>query len=172
MRKYMNFTDYQTLRSYIDLPLIRYAETLLIYAEATYELTEKISDADLNLSINLLRQRGKIPALSNAFVQTNGLNMREEIRRERRVELGMEGYRYWDLIRWKTAEIELPKPILGNYFFATEFGTQVKPLLTADNYILAQEARFRSFKAERDYLWPFPTNELALNPALKQNPNW
>lgn len=172
MRKYMNFADYQTLRSYIDLPMIRYAEVLLVYAEATYELTGKIADADLNLSINLLRQRAKIAPLTNAFVEANGLNMRDEIRRERRVELAMEGYRYWDLIRWKTAEIELPKPIVGNYFFAAEFGTQVKPLLTVDNYILVQEARFRSFKPERDYLWPFPTNELALNPALKQNPNW
>lgn len=82
----------------------------------------------------------------------------------------MEGYRYWDLIRWKTAEINLPKPILGNYFFAAEFGSQVKPLLTADNYIVAQETRFRNLKPERDYLRPFPTNQLALNPALKQNP--
>ncbi|RCR67501.1 RagB/SusD family nutrient uptake outer membrane protein [Larkinella punicea] len=172
MRKYMDFTDYRNLRSYIDLPIIRYAEVLLIYAEATYELSEKISDTDLNLSINLLRQRGKIPALTNVFVQTNGLTMRDEIRRERRVELAMEGHRYWDLIRWKTAEMELPKPILGNYFFASEFGTQTKPLLTADNYILVQEARFRSFKPNRDYLWPLPTNELALNPGLKQNPNW
>lgn len=171
LRKYMNFADYQTSRSYIDLPLIRYAEVLLIYAEATYELTEKINDTDLNLSVNLLRQRGGIPALNNAFIEANGLNMREEIRRERRVELAMEGHRYWDLMRWKTAETELPKPVLGNYFFA-EFGTQAKPLLTTDNYILVQEARFRNFKPERDYLWPFPTNELALNPALRQNANW
>ncbi len=172
MRKYMNYQDYQLQRSYIDLPMIRYAEILLIYAEAKFELTETIADESLDISINLLRKRGGITPLSNAFTAAHGLDMREEIRRERRVELAMEGYRYWDLIRWKTAETELPKPVLGNYYFENEFGTQVKPLLTADNYILVQDARFRSFNPQRDYLWPFPTNELALNPGLQQNPNW
>ena len=97
--------------------------------------------------------------------------MRNEIRRERRVELALEGFRYWDLIRWKTAEIELPKNVLGSYFFA-EFGTSVIPLLTPDNYIIAQKASVRKFDPSRDYLWPFPVNELALNQNLKQNPNW
>ncbi len=172
-RCYANITDWTNQRSYIDMPITRYAEVLLIYAEATYELNGTISDADLNLSINLLRQRASVnmPKLTNAFVAANGLNMRNEIRRERRVELALEGFRYWDLIRWKTAEIELPKNVLGSYFFA-EFGTSVIPLLTPDNYIIAQKASVRKFDPSRDYLWPFPVNELALNQNLKQNPNW
>lgn len=172
-RCYANITDWTNQRSYIDMPITRYAEVLLIYAEATYELSGSISDADLNLSINMLRQRASVnmPKLTNAFVTANGLDMRNEIRRERRVELALEGFRYWDLIRWKTAEIELPKDVLGNYFFA-EFGTSVIPLLTPDNYIIAQKASVRKFNASRDYLWPFPVNEMALNPNLKQNPNW
>ena len=44
-----------------------------------------------------------MPKLTNAFVNSNGLNMRTEIRRERKVELAFEGHGYWDLIRWKTA---------------------------------------------------------------------
>jgi hypothetical protein len=145
----------------------------LIYAEATYELEGGISDADLNLSINLLRQRASVamPKLTNTFVATNGLDMRTEIRRERRVELALEGFRYWDLIRWKIAETELPKDVLGSYFFP-EFGTSVIPLLNAQNFIIAQKSTVRQFNASRDYLWPFPINELALNPNLKQNPNW
>lgn len=172
-RCYANINDWTLQRSYIDMPITRYAEVLLIYAEAAFELNGSISDADLNLSINLLRKRASVnmPNLTNAFVAANGLDMRTEIRRERRVELALEGFRYWDLIRWKTAEIELPKDVLGSYFFA-EFGTSVIPLLNSQNYIIAQKGSVRTFNPARDYLWPFPINELALNPNLKQNPGW
>jgi hypothetical protein len=170
-RKYWNIVDWNNQASFIDRNLIRYAEVLLIYAEAKFELDGSISDADLNLSINRLRKRGGVAELSNAFAAANGLMMRDEIRRERRVELAQEGFRYWDLIRWKTAEIELPKPILGNFFFK-EFGTTVKVNLTADNYIVTQAASFRKFDPARDYLWPLPINEIALNPSMKQNPGW
>lgn len=170
-RKYWNIVDWNNQASFIDRNLIRYAEVLLIYAEAQYELTESISDSDLNLTINELRKRGGVAPLSNAFAQSNGLSIRDEIRRERRVELAQEGFRYWDLIRWKTAEIELPKPILGNYFFK-EFGTTVKVNLTPDNYIITQAASFRKFDPAKDYLWPLPINEIALNPNMKQNPGW
>ena len=170
-RKYWNIVDWNNQASFIDRNLIRYAEVLLIYAEAKFELDGSISDADLNLTVNALRKRGGVTALTNAFATTNGLMMRDEIRRERRVELAQEGFRYWDLIRWKTAEIELPKPILGNFFFK-EFGTTVKVNTTADNYIITQAASFRKFDAARDYLWPLPINEIALNPSMKQNPGW
>jgi hypothetical protein len=67
-----------------DRILIRYAEVLLILAEAKFELNGSISDADLNLTVNALRTRvGFAPKLTNAFVTTNNLSMREEIRRER-----------------------------------------------------------------------------------------
>jgi hypothetical protein len=151
--------------------LIRYAEVLLIYAESKFELDDAITDADLNLTINRLRKRGGVAPLTNDFAKTNGLSVRDEIRRERRVELAQEGFRYWDLIRWKTAEIELPKPVLGNFFFK-EFGTTVKVNLTKDNFIITQDASFRKFNPARDYLWPLPINEIALNPSMKQNPGW
>ncbi|WP_289024143.1 RagB/SusD family nutrient uptake outer membrane protein [uncultured Salegentibacter sp.] len=172
-RRYANLNDWQVSRSYIDRTLIRYAEVLLNYAEATYELDESISDEDLNISVNILRDRESVsmPHLTNSLVDNNGLEMREEIRRERRVELALEGFRYWDLIRWKTAEIELPKTILGNYFF-DEFGTEVVPEVTSDNLIILQKAENRHFDPARDYLWPFPVNQIALNPSLEQNPGW
>jgi hypothetical protein len=170
-RKYWNISDWNNQASFIDRNLIRYAEVLLIYAEAQFELGETISDTDLNLTINELRKRGGVAPLSNAFTQTNGLSMRDEIRRERRVELAQEGFRYWDLIRWKTAEIELIKPVLGNFFFK-EFGTTVKVNLTPDNFIITQAASFRKFNPAKDYLWPLPINEIALNPNMKQNPGW
>jgi hypothetical protein len=145
---------------------------LLTYAEAKFELTNAISDADLDISINLLRTRAKIAKLNNALVTNNNLNMRDEIRRERRVELAQEGHRYWDIIRWKIAETELPKPVLGNFFFKTEFGTATTVNLTPDNFILVTPASFRKFDPAKDYLWPLPLNEISLNPNLKQNPGW
>lgn len=174
-RKYVIQEDMPKDRSYIDLTLIRYAEVLLNYAEARYELAGNISDADLDRTINLLRDRGEVAHLSNSLVTTYGLNMREEIRRERRVELCMEGHRYWDLLRWKTAETELPRPVLGAYFFKEEYLSQGygwSPAVDANNFIMPESAAGRTFLPERDYLWPLPLTELSMNPNLVQNPNW
>ncbi|GGM86729.1 hypothetical protein GCM10010967_18880 [Dyadobacter beijingensis] len=170
-RKFANVDDWNTQNSTIDRPLLRYAEVLLIFAEANYELNGAITDAELDMSINLLRERGQIAKLTNAFAKTNGLDMREEIRRERRVELAQEGFRYWDIIRWKIAETELVKPVLGNFYFKTEFAAATVNL-TPDNIILVQAASFRKFDPAKDYLWPLPINEIALNPDLDQNPGW
>jgi len=170
-RKFANIDDWNSQNSTIDRPLLRYAEVLLIFAEATYELNNAITDAELDMSVNLLRERGQIAKLSNAFVKANGLDMREEIRRERRVELAQEGFRYWDIIRWKTAETELVKPVLGNFYFKGEFAAATVNL-TPDNIILVQAASFRKFDPAKDYLWPLPINEIALNPELVQNPGW
>ncbi len=70
-----------------DWPIIRYTEVLLIYAEALFEKNGNISDSDLDISINKLRDRVGMPHLTNTFVTANGLNMKEEIRRERTIEL-------------------------------------------------------------------------------------
>ncbi|GAB3502842.1 RagB/SusD family nutrient uptake outer membrane protein [Emticicia fontis] len=171
-RKYSNIDDWTTQASLMDRDILRYGEVLETYAEAKFELENQISDADLDISVNLLRNRSKVAKLTNAFVAENGLDMREELRRERRVELAQESLRYWDLIRWKTAEIELPKPVLGNYFFKDEFGTTTTVNVTPENFILVQAASFRKFDPTRDYLWPLPINEISLNGNLKQNPKW
>ncbi len=160
----------------VDRILMRYAEILLIYAEAKYELNGSISDADLDLTINALRKRAGLNVkLTNAFVAANNLNMREEIRRERTVELALEGFRYDDLIRWKTAEKVLPQDLLGAKFIAADWpGTNPNTLkLNADNIIIAEPASNRKFQADRDYLYPVPLNEISLSGGnVTQNPNW
>ena len=172
--KYFDQAGGQSVNRYIDLMLIRYAEVLLNYAEAAFELEDAISDADLDMSINVLRDRVGVAHLSNSFAAENGLNIREEIRRERRSELGMEGFRYDDLLRWKTAETELPKEVLGVRLFAAEY-PGVDPAginLTADSIVIAEPASKRNFDPSKHYLWPLPLNQIALNPNLEQNPNW
>lgn len=158
-----------------DYPVIRLAEVYLTYAEAVYERNGSISDPDLDKSLNLVRNRVNtgMPKLSNALVNTNGLDMREEIRRERAIELQGENFRMDDLKRWHIAHIELNKPVLGVRWTGTEFATKYPavnpPLLNGD--VVADPASERKF-TERNYLIPFPTNQLQLNPNLVQNPNW
>ena len=158
----------------MDYPVIRYAEVLLNYAEAAYELDESITDADLDLSLNLVRRRvnPNMPKLSNAFVSTNGLNMREEIRRERTVELFLEGFRIDDLKRWKTAETEMPQDQTGvkitGTWFESNWAGQSRSL-NSEGCILMYSGRTW---AQKNYLYPLPQDQRQLNPNLSQNPGW
>lgn len=106
-------------KAYTDLPLIRYAEVLLMYAEAKAELGELTQD-DIDQSINLIRDRAGVPRatltdwMANVDpVQTNrypNVNSAQkgailEVRRERRIELACEGFRYGDLMRWGAGKL-------------------------------------------------------------------
>jgi hypothetical protein len=139
-----------------------------------FEKDGSISDADLDYSLNVVRQRSNpsMAKLSNALVSGNGLDMREEIRTERTVELYFEGFRIDDLKRWKTAEIEMPKDLLGVRMTGTWFGTnwtnQTRPL-NSDGSIILYDGRVWS---EKNYLYPIPSDELQLNPKLGQNQGW
>lgn len=176
-KKGFNAADWTTNNNAtVHKPLIRYAEVLLIYAEAKYEMDGAISDADLNLTVNALRTRAGLPVkLTNAFVTTNNLSMREEIRRERTVELCLEGFRYNDLLRWKIAETVLPKTLLGAKYNVTEWvGTTAASLnLNADKVLIVEDASKRTFDPKRDYLYPVPLQEISLSGNnVVQNPGW
>jgi len=109
---------------------IRLPEMLLTYAEATIELSGSITDDDLNNTINVIRQRAHIANLTNALVSANGLDMKEEIRRERALELIGEGWRVSDLCRWGIAEKELARPTCSWY---VEYEGVPTKLATEDN---------------------------------------
>lgn len=158
-----------------DYPFIRLAEVMLIYAEAVYERNGSISDADLNKSINKVRNRVGIPALTNAFITANGLNMQDEIRRERTVELSYEGFRYDDIRRWKIAEVVLPKAIKGVKWTGTQWSTDPRFAsndftVDTDGFIIVEDNRV--FDPKKHYLLPLPERQIILNDKLKQNPNW
>lgn len=158
----------------MDYPVIRYAEVLLNYAEAVYELNGTISNDDLNKSLNLVRLRVNpdMPKLSNEFVSTNGLSMRDEIRRERTVELFLEGFRIDDLKRWATAPVEMPQDQLGvkvtGTWFETNWAAQTRQL-DNDGCIILYNNRVWDDKL---YLYPLPSDQVQLNPELGQNPGW
>ena len=118
-----NWDGYLTVHT--DLPLYRYAEVLLIYAEAKAELGS-LTQADLDKTINILRDRVEVAHLNMnppvdlvLEVQNPGITSVQkaellEIRRERRVELFAEGFRYNDLMRWKLGKV-FEKPQQGIY---------------------------------------------------------
>lgn len=160
----------------VDYPVIRLAEVLLIHAEALFEKNGSITDEQLDLTINKLRDRAGLPRLTNAFVSANSLHMQTEIRRERTIELFLEGFRFDDLRRWKTAEKEMPMALKGVLWKNTQYATDPKwsdmdfPLDT-DGHVIVEPTSKRKFE-EKHYLFPLPTKQLLLNPNLKQNPGW
>lgn len=197
------------------LPVFRYAEVLLNYAEAKAELGN-ITQADLDQSVKLLRDRVGMPAMDLAaanatpdnylaaqYAQVSGANkgIILEIRRERRTELVMEGFAWNDLMRWKEGHLLAVQfkgayfPGAGNYDLDGD-GTpdlaiytstppaipNIQLLKLGTDVVLENGASGgniiingtipKTFREDRDYLFPIPAQELLLNPALKQNPNW
>ncbi|MBN8860106.1 MAG: RagB/SusD family nutrient uptake outer membrane protein [Sphingobacteriales bacterium] len=189
MNKFLNFdpvhhASLETLPvGYTGWIVFRYAEALLNYAEAKAELGT-ITQEDIDISINQLRNRVSMPHLNIAAIEedphwqfpdlTPVLN---EIRRERRVELVLEGFRWNDLARWAAAE----KVIVGKRPLGAVFNTTDYPDLHASDFTLtdgyfdplkSQLPGGYGFKPDRDYLSPVSTEELTLNKQLEQNPGW
>ena len=200
--------------SYQDVAFIRYAEVLLNYAEAKAELGI-ITQDDIDRTIRLIRSRVSMPnldmtsanqspdaVLAALYPNVSGSNQGIilEIRRERRIELVMEGFRWDDLVRWKVGKLLEPH-FIGMYFPSLgEFdldGDGAPDLMlytgTAPSTTAAQSVEIggvlqltegdhgnligfkdntKQFDESRDYLYPLPTGDLLLNENLEQNPNW
>lgn len=154
-----------------DIHLLRYAEVLLTYAEARLE-QGTLTQHDLDITINKLRERvGMVPMIMAALA-AHGMDLREEVRRERRVELAREGQRYFDILRWKQGQL-LAQDVKGvkKSLIPSWSQTYVASFPTDENgYLIINTGR--RFEESKNYLWPVPFNQLQQNPALKQNPDW
>lgn len=172
-------TDYRqnNAKNYIDCPLYWYAVILLNDAEAKVELGT-ITDADLNATVNKLRERGGLPALtkSNYYDEASLL---EAIRNDRRCELMCDNdYRYWDLIRWHKLNVLADQSCnIGIYVKANGVALPDDDLksmdVNADGYLTTKKTydRVRTWNTKY-YLYPIPSSESSLNPQLGQNPGW
>ena len=167
------------MKSSFDGIAYRYAETLLINAEAKAELNT-ITNADLDRTVNQLRDRVGMPHLTVNVGFTDpkwpdwGYSLSpvlQEIRRERCIELAGEGFRFNDLKRWKAGKL------LNNVL--TYVGKR-KPdgnlAIVYPNYtnpdLSYQAGKSRTWE-DKMYLYPIPTGELQRNPQLlPQNPGW
>lgn len=172
-----------------DFFIFRYAETLLIEAEAKAELGS-INQNILDATINKLRDRVGMPhlmmdvAIDPAYETKYSLvsgpqkNIILEIRRERRIELGSEGFRFDDLHRWKAGNlISNPETILGLKLLPSvraEYPpNQVSGIVVNSNYYIQVYPNIVSRTwNDKMYLNPIPTQEITLNPNIKQNAGW
>lgn len=217
--KYVGSAKYDTYNSSeTDLPLFRTAEVYLNYAEMRAELGA-LTQEDLDLTVNKIRSRAGMPGMSMAASNANpdpylmdavtgypnvsgpmtGVIL--EIRRERTVELICEGFRYWDIMRWKAGK-RFERPFLGMYFPgpgsydldnngktdfviydgarpAEEEGVVYLSLKevnlsegTSGNIMVHSDIE-RHWNEDRDYLYPIPSDEITLTYGnIKQNPLW
>ena len=136
--------------------IFRLGEFYLSYAEALNEYYGKAEQATALQYVNAIRERAGIPAYEGSYTQEQ---MRELIRRERRIELLDEGKRYTDLRRWMIAKDVFAEPIRG---------LNVKA--TSDDAFFFTQRNFmtRSFE-DRNYLWPIYQTYIDNNPKLVQN---
>ena len=153
IRKYIDLTDKADRgNGGIDMMLMRYADVLLMYAEAKVALGQ--ADASALAAINLVRVRAGMPALTTVA--------EADVRYERRVELAFEGLRIFDIRRWKIAATVMPATAVTGIDYLNAAGAKI---------LAAQPASARAFPA-RSYLWPIPQSERDLNPGLVQNPGY
>lgn len=201
-----------------DMPMFRTAEVYLNHAESLAELGT-LTQTELDRSINKIRGRVGMPSLDLEAANSNpdpylsdpvtgytgvtgpNAGVILEIRRERTVELLSEGFRYWDLMRWKAGKrFERPYygmyfPSAGSYDLDSDGSTDLviysgtKPdekegvvymSLSEANlsektsgYLTIHSDIERNWNEDRDYLYPIPTDEITLTYGnIKQNPNW
>ena len=160
-KKYVRDSDYGTpWNCGVNLIYLRYAEVLLSYAEASIE-SNQIDQTVLD-AINLIRGRADVnmPAVTT----TDQGELREIVRRERMVELALEGLRLYDIRRWQIGDQVIPGTVKGmTYDDPGNPGTLVTVDLTG--YV-------KEFDPAKHYLWPIPFNEVELNENLTQNPGY
>ena len=184
VKKYVNQTDVPDREDYRNIKdkaeqAIRYADILLLYAEALNELegTYSIASWDKNTTytiqrnieeiqkgIHPIRIRGGVPDY-DAQIYSNKNLLRDKIKRERMIEFMGEGKRYFDLRRWKDAPKELNQQIYGcNIMMDANHKSEFHQIIPINN--------LRMTFSDRMYFWPIRHSELKHNSRLTQNPGW
>jgi len=153
-RKYVNDKTGTEGTSFVNWILIRYAEVLLMYAEAKNEANGP--DGTIYDALDLIRVRAGMPKIDRNKYNTKE-SLREIIRNERRIELAAEGFRYFDIIRWRIAEDVLNKEI---------FSFEIPDVLPIQNI------EKRIFDPKKHYVWPIPQNAIDRAKNLEQHSEW
>jgi hypothetical protein len=154
-------------------PMIRLTDLYLLYAEAINEAEgpNGPNSVEMFANIDAVREKNGLKGVkyswdnyaisTDANKYTTQSGMREIIQRERLIELSLEGHRFWDIRRWKTAPAEYAKNIKG---------LKVRSRNVREYYtvITLMEQNF----SIRDYFWPIRLSYLEENPNLVQNTGW
>lgn len=160
IRKWWDNTYRLTLQSGLNPILIRYADVLLMNAEAHAELGT-LTETVWNATIRAIRSRAGFTLAGALNFPGAGADLKAIVRNERRVELAFEGSRRNDIIRWRIAE-----DVLNGWCHGMYTGENVG---TDAGFVRIE---LRQFDPGRHYLWPIPQKERDLNRNLEQNPNW
>lgn len=186
-KKWVNPQDWRSMRDGNDYdhivqkwePAIRYADILLMYAEALNELTGtyQVASWDGSTTYTVSRdiaemKRGIRPVRCRAGVPdytteeySNVTVLRDKIKRERMIELLGEGKRYYDLRRWMDAPIEEAKPVYGCNVLMTEKQME-------EFHKVVPCYQLPTVFSTKMYFWPISFSELKRNKQLVQNPGW
>ncbi|MDR2499056.1 MAG: RagB/SusD family nutrient uptake outer membrane protein [Tannerellaceae bacterium] len=147
-----------------NMPIIRYAEVLLSYLEAVLEAGDPITQSLLDETINKVRGRASVGM--PPITETNADKLRPILRKERRIELALEGIRLWDLLRWGIAG-----EVLKGDFWGASFPDSNGKLNLPNGYAKDANSRWwvtkKNFRTGQDELWPIPESETNINPNLK-----
>lgn len=184
---------YVNKRADPNILIMRYADVLLMYAEAKIELNE-IDNSTLD-AINLVRARAYKATLSQSsrypkVIEIDQTKLRKILRLERRAELSWENRRWFDLIRWRVAEIAITRPVYalpvkagleaniasGDYFFPKGALPDIDEKGLVDFSAMYGTGKIRavvprSFN-KRQYLFPIPSREVIINNNIEQNPEY
>lgn len=146
--------------------VIRYAEVLLLYAEAKIEANQ--IDASVYKAINTIRRREsiKMPDVTAALYPDQA-SLRKMVRRERRVELAGEGLRWFDIKRWKISPTVMDGTVYGSLDGTVDTSTG-NLTLKPDSHTKVGDRQF----TDQNYLLPIPYQELSINKNLVQNPGY
>ncbi len=158
---------YNTDKSPLNHRILRYADVLLMYAEACNELSD---DTHAQAALNRVRNRAGLSPVS-----LTGNELRHAIRNERRLELAFEQNRLYDIRRWKD---DNGKPVIANLmgengsFVKWNTDPATRDAMEWDNQGEASD-KGKSFREDRDLLFPIPLYEVTMsNGSIEQNPNW
>lgn len=154
---YETFADNPGLGD-VNMILMRYADVLLMYAEAKVELGE--IDESVYDAINQVRQRPTVemPPIAPGNTQEE---LRQIVRDERARELAFEGLRIFDINRWRIGE-EKAGLLEGMYYINEDTG----------DWEIMNYGQVASFNESRDYCWPIPQAEIDINDVITQNPGY
>ena len=158
---------YNTDKSPLNHRILRYADVLLMYAEACNELSD---DTHAQAALNRVRNRAGLSPVS-----VTGNELRHAIRNERRLELAFEQNRLYDIRRWKD---DNGKPVIANLmgengsFVKWNTDPATRDAMEWDNQGEASD-KGKSFREDRDLIFPIPLYEVTMsNGSIEQNPNW
>lgn len=147
---------------------MRYAEILLNYAEALNESDPVANSNAIFNALDLLRNRANLRPFDAAdkTLLKDQAEMRNYIKRERRLELAFEEHRFWDLRRWKDAETVLNQPVKGMRITRDEAGNFTYTVFDADTRVFDPKM----------YWYPIPRREILkyrnAGKTIVQNPGW